>query len=106
MRTVTVRYRVKLERVEEHQGLVRRVFDELAKTQPPGLRYGAFRLEDGVTFVHFAWIEAAENPLQKLESFKAFVANIADRCDEPPATSTLTAIGTYALPGGGNPSSS
>ena len=97
MKRVVVRYRVKRERVEEHEALVRAVFAELASAKPDGLAYQALKLEDGVSFVHVAAVSTADgqNPLTALASFKAFAANIADRCDEKPVSATATAIGAY-----------
>ena len=94
-RRVVVRYKVRPERVEEHEALIRRVFAELAENPPAGLSYQALKLEDGVSFVHVSALTTADgkNPLTELASFKAFTANIADRCDEKPASSVATAIG-------------
>ena len=36
---------------------MRAVYDELHQTQPTGLRYATFRLDDGRTFVHVAFDE-------------------------------------------------
>jgi hypothetical protein len=97
MKRVVVRYTVKAERIEEHEALIRAVFAELASVRPAGLSYQALKLEDGLSFVHVATISTADgqNPLVALPSFKAFTANIADRCDEKPKSSTSTAIGAY-----------
>jgi hypothetical protein len=92
-----VRYRVKSERVSEHEALVRAVFQELAETAPSGIRYAAFKQPDGVSFVHVAFVEAAENPLQAVRAFSAFTAGIKERCDELPQTVELTAVGTYGF---------
>jgi hypothetical protein len=92
-----VRYRVKKDRVAEHEELLRAVFDELRRTEPKGIRYGAFRLPDGVSFVHVAFVEADKNPLQALEAFTAFTRSIEDRCDEPPQTAALTQLGSFGL---------
>ena len=35
--------------------------------------------------------------LGELAAFKAFVGNIEERCDEPPVTSELTLVGSYAV---------
>ena len=51
--TKVVRYRTKSDRAEENERLIREVFAELAEEQPAGLRYAAFRLDDGVSFVHW-----------------------------------------------------
>ena len=97
MRRVIVRYRVKPARVEEHEALIRAVFVELAKTKPDGLRYGAYKQADGVSFVHVAFVSVEKNPLQALDAFQKFTANIQERCDEPPVTTELAEIGAYGL---------
>ena len=97
MRKVIVRYRVKPERVVEHEALIHAVFAELAGAAPEGFRYGAYKQPDGVSFVHVAVIKVAENPLDKSPAFKAFVEHIRERCDELPATTELTEVGAYGL---------
>ena len=97
MRRVIVRYRVKPDRVAEHEALVRDVFTALDQAKPDGLKYGAFKQADGVSFVHIAVIAAAKNPLDDLEAFRAFGAKIRDRCDEPPVVTELSAVGAYGL---------
>src|SRR4051812_28023907 len=97
MRRTIVRYKVKPDRVAEHEALIQAVFAELATTKPGGLRYGAFKQADGVSFVHFAIAESDTNPLDKVAAFKAFTANIKDRCDEPPVSAQLDAIATYGF---------
>jgi hypothetical protein len=97
MRRVMVRYKVKPERVEENEALVRAVYAELRSTEPDGLQYATFRLDDGLSFVHIASVEEGTNPLPELTAFKAFLADIRDRCDEPPVTSQLQQIGSYNL---------
>ena len=96
-RRVRVRYRVKPDRVEEHESLLRAVFDALASGSPDGVRYAAYKEPDGVSFVHLALIDGEVNPLQKLDAFRAFTAGIADRCDVPPSTVELEPIGAYGL---------
>jgi hypothetical protein len=95
MRQVMVRYKVKPERAAENEELVRAVYDELAVTEPAGLRYATFQLDDGVTFVHLAATEEGQSPLPQLTAFQRFQANLADRCDEPPVVTELRAIGSF-----------
>jgi hypothetical protein len=97
MKRVVVRYKVKAERLEEHEDLIRKVFAELATVRPAGLAYHALKLEDGVSFVHVATVSTADgqNPLTALPAFQAFAANIADRCQEKAVNSPATAIGAY-----------
>jgi hypothetical protein len=88
---------VKPERLAEHEALIRGVFDELARTAPTGIRYGAFKEADGLSFVHFAAITADENPLESIAAFKAFTANVRERCESPPVTTELAEVGAYGL---------
>jgi hypothetical protein len=97
MRRVIVRYKVKPERVAEHETLVHAVFAELAKTEPKGIRYGAFKQPDGLSFVHVAFIDVEKNPLDAVGAFKAFTEKIRERCDEAPVTTELTAVGTFGF---------
>jgi hypothetical protein len=97
MKRVVVRYKVRADRLGEHEDLIRKVFAELATVRPAGLAYHALKLEDGVSFVHVATVSTVDgqNPLTALPAFKAFTANIADRCEEKAVNSLATAIGAY-----------
>ena len=95
MRRVVVRYKTKPDRADENQALVENVFAELAATDPGGVRYATFRLEDGVTFVHIAEIEGEDNPLGATAAFGEFQRDLADRCDEPPMALGATLVGSY-----------
>ena len=94
-----VRYKLKPDRVDENERLVRAVYQELAERRPAGLRYATFKLEDGVSFVHIASHEATDgsNPLTALPAFKAFAAGVRERCEEPPVTVELSEIGSYGF---------
>jgi hypothetical protein len=97
MKRMMVRYKVKADRVAENEGYIANVFEQLKREQPPGLRYVSFKLDDGVSFMHIVELEAADgsNPLRELSAFKAFTANIQDRCDEPPVSVELQEVGSY-----------
>ena len=97
MRQVIVQYKLKKERVEEHEALIRAVFAQLAEEAPTGIRYGAFKKPDGVSYVHLASISAKKNPLDGMSAFKAFTARIGERCVEPPQVIELEQVGAYAL---------
>jgi hypothetical protein len=101
MRQVMVRYKVKPDRVAENEELVRAVYAELARTQPAGLRYATFQLEDGVSFVHISSLETGDgrNPLSELEAFARFQECIGDRCDEAPVVAPLREIGSFRFHG-------
>lgn len=97
MRHVMVRYTVKADQVARNEELVRAVYEELHRTRPAGLRYATFRLDDGVSFVHLASTDTEDgtNPLSAVEAFKRFQKGINDRCEEGPAVTQLSEIGSY-----------
>jgi hypothetical protein len=102
MKPTMVRYRVKADRAEENERFIARVFEQLRRDAPAGLRYASFKLPDGVTFVHLvsADDEAGRVALRELPAFKAFTASIRERCDEPPASTELNEVGSYRFFGG------
>ena len=97
MSEIMVRYKVKPERAEENRQLVRAVYEELQRTQPSGLRYATFQLDDGVSFVHIASNEAknGQSPLREVKAFQAFQEDVGDRCVEPPVATELHEVGSF-----------
>jgi hypothetical protein len=94
MRQVMVRYKVKPDRAVANEALVRAVYDELERTNPAGLRYATFKLDDGVSFVHMASHDEP-NPLSGLPAFVEFQRGIRERCDEPPVAVELSEVGSF-----------
>jgi hypothetical protein len=91
-----VRYKTSEAQAAENEALVRNVFEELRLRAPAGLRYASYRLADGVTFVHLATLDSADdNPLTALPAFKTFQQELRARCVEPPVVTELSAIGCY-----------
>jgi hypothetical protein len=99
MKRLMVRYKVKAGRAAENEGYIARVFEQLERERPAGLRYVTFKLEDGVSFVHLVSLETADgsDPLRELSAFKAFVAGVRDRCEEPPAAVSLEEVASYGF---------
>lgn len=98
MKTVVVRYQVKPEAASQNEELIRQVFVQLERERPAGLHYQVFRLEDGLGFLHVASSRGdgpQANPLTTRDAFRNFVANIKERCTEPPQTTLVQLIGTY-----------
>jgi hypothetical protein len=97
---VLVRYKVKPGRVAENEELVRAVYEELEQTRPDGLSYVTFKLDDGVSFMHVAVTADGSDPLPQVAAFRRFREGVAERCDEQPVVTTLSAIGSFRLFGG------
>ena len=101
MKRVIVRYKAKPDRAAENIEYIKGVFAALEAGSPQGIRYASFVGEDGVSFVHIASIETDDgsNPLAALEAFKAFQAEIGDRCEIPPEATWLNPepIGDYGV---------
>ncbi len=99
MNVTVVRYKVKADRAEENIEFISAVFAELKEKSPPGLHYASYNLQDGVSFIHVAALdEGVEgNPLPQMEAFKRFVADIKERCEEPPAATPASVVGAYNM---------
>jgi len=97
MKKLIVRYKVKAGKADENQKLIEKVFAELHKNRPDGLRYASFKLSDGVSFVHIVSVETADgrNLLIETPAFKLFNAGIQDRCEEKPVLPEMTEVGSY-----------
>jgi|307.fasta_scaffold00208_18 hypothetical protein len=97
MKTIMVRYKTSSEATgDTNATLVRAVFEELRTRAPGGIRYTSYRLADGVTFIHIASVETrGDNPLTALPAFKAFQAQLKDRCVEAPVVTDLSVVGSY-----------
>ena len=96
---VVARYRVKADRVEENERLVRDVYSELAEAQPDDLSYATLKLDDGVTFVHISLDPADAEPLPGFDAFQRFLADLPDRCEEPPYVRRAEVVGSYGWEG-------
>src|SRR5262245_5056713 len=97
MKATIVRYQTKIERADENQKLIEAVFADLEARQPKGFTYRAFRLADGVNFVHVVIEHDVDqgDSLQDVPAFQAFVADIAERCDVGPEPVAATVVGAY-----------
>ena len=97
MQGTMVRYTVKAGRAAENERLIQRVMDALATEAPDGLHYAAFRLEDGVSFVHVVTHETldAGDVLRGLPAFREFRAGLDERCEVKPVRTELREVGSY-----------
>jgi hypothetical protein len=90
-----IRYRTKPDQADANIKLVEAVYAELHRTQPDGVSYATFRLNDQVTFVHVVQVRQEPSPLLAVKAFGEFQADIADRVDQPPVQEELTEVGSY-----------
>ena len=93
--TVMVRYEVTPETADENQRAIEKVMAELAETAPEGLSYTAYRLDDGVSFVHVAAFAGDDNPLTRAAAFAEFQAGLPGRLFAPPAAGPVATVGAY-----------
>ncbi len=100
---VMVTYKVKADRVEENERLVRAVYAGLADIGDPDVHYATFKKSDGQTFVHLAFFPSpeAQSVLSNSPAFLEFQRELRDRCEVPPNPEPLETIGAWnlSLPG-------
>jgi hypothetical protein len=95
-RTLIVRYQTHPEGSAENASLIEQVFASLRDLAPAGFEYSAYRLADGVSFVHVATLEGEANPLAGLEAFTEFQRELPARCAVAPAAQEATLVGSYS----------
>lgn len=96
MKKVLVRYKVKKNKATENEAFVKEVFRQLHEKRPKDFHYAAYKLKDGVHFIHLASFTGdGGNPLHGLPAFSNFLANIQGRCEEIPVVENLMEIGSY-----------
>ncbi len=96
MTRVMIRYKVKREYLARELELLRAVYEELQSTQPAGLGYASFQLDDEVSFVEFA-VTDAPGRFSQLESFRHYRATLDERCEEPPVVTELHEVGAFGV---------
>lgn len=75
---VRVQYTTKQEYAAKNKENIAKVMNDLREINNPGIKYGAFLLEDGKTFMHFTLFEneEASKVLNGLESFRQFQTDL------------------------------
>ena len=96
-KSFVVRYQMRPETAEENQALIQNVFAELAAKQPQGMRYAAFRLADGVTFVHVGTMPDHGSPLADTDAFQEFQKAFGERAAGEPDAAGAEIIGAYGF---------
>ena len=96
MKAVKVQFTVKESYAETNHKNIQKVMADLRKLNNPGIRYIAFLLEDGKTFVHFAMYsdEGTSSIVNNLESFQSFRQQLKESQPEvPPQAEDLILVG-------------
>lgn len=98
MKRHLIRYKMKPERADENERLIRAVFQELRDKSPDGVRYMTLRAADG-TFIHLVetQTDAHSDSITGLATFEAFQSGFRDRCSEPPQRDEMTVVGSYRM---------
>ena len=106
MKIVRVHYTTKPGYAATNQENIRQIVNELKSINHPGIRYSAYLLPDGKSFMHLDHFEneEAHQLLQSLESFKKFSTQLwASDLEVKPTLEllTLAASTDEVLPDGG-----
>lgn len=93
------RYRVKAEKKEEVLSVVEEFVKTVKENEPGTLRYTAYRLEDGVSFVHIMYFkdEDAEQRHRGSENARKFEKRLRPNCEEEPEFVTITPVPAHFL---------
>jgi hypothetical protein len=80
MKIVRVQYTTTPEYAPANKENIRQIVNELRSINHPGIKYSAYLLPDGKTFMHFDQLEneEAHQFLQSLESFKKFADELSN----------------------------
>ena len=95
MKIVMVQYTTRAEYAATNQENIRQIVNELKSINHPGIRYSAYLLPDGKTFMHLDHLEneEAHQVLQSLPSFKKFDDELwASQLEVEPKLELLTLV--------------
>src|ERR1700751_2385961 len=97
MKAARIQYTVQPGFVEQNKQNIAKVMEELRAANQPGLRYSAYLLEDGKTFMHFVMYndEKSETVIPSLASFKHFQSELmGSNPESKPKLENLTMVGS------------
>lgn len=97
MKIMKIQYTVQPGFAETNKQNIAKVMQELRTLNHPGVRYSAYTLDDGKTFVHLVTLkdEEAEKVIPSLESFKHFQTELrAGQPEVPPKFDDLALVGS------------
>lgn len=97
MQAVKVQYTVREEYVETNKANIAQVMADLRAVNNPNLRYSAFLMDDGKTFVHIVMRgdDEAQKTLTELPAFQEFQRQLrGSQPEAPPHVETLALVGS------------
>lgn len=95
MKIMRIQYTVQPDFVERNKQNIVKVMQELRSLNHPGIRYSAYVLDDGKTFMHFVIFKDEESAkfIGDLESFKHFQSELKTSNPEiPPRFDNLSLV--------------
>lgn len=97
MEHLLMRYRIKPAELEHHLELLRTVYADLNASDPGGLHWISYQLDDPHEFVELAFAPELPGPLPTMDSFRRYRADLEARCESRSATE-LQPVAHYGLP--------
>ncbi len=97
MSFIRVQYTVKESYVETNKANIQQVMADLKALNNPDIKYSAFLLEDGKTFMHFVMRanKEAQKVMSELASFQEFRKQLKESEPEiPPKAEELSLVGS------------
>jgi hypothetical protein len=97
MKAVKVQYTVKASYAATNKANIQKVMADLRALHNPGIRYSAFVLDDGKTFVHIALYpdQATADIVANLPAFQDFRGQLqGSQPEAPPQAEDLTFVGS------------
>lgn len=95
MKIIRVQYTVKEDYIETNQQNIVAVMEELRSLNNPKIKYSAFLMDDGKTFMHFAMYpdEATAKIVPSLKSFAHFRTSLkASQPEVPPLAKEFSLV--------------
>jgi len=93
-----VRFATTKANIAEIETAVAAMFAAIDEAQPPGIRYAAGRLADGLTFLLILDLaDGVENPLPSIPEARAFQQQMSAWATEPPTPQPITVLRSYRL---------
>jgi quinol monooxygenase YgiN len=93
------RYRVKADKRDEVVSVLEEFVKTVKEKEPSTLRYVAYRLEDGVSFVHIMYFkdEEAERRHREASYVKKFEKLLHPNCEEEPRFFSIVPVPAHFL---------